>query len=56
MATRKGTNRSVVAMGTVARTVGKQSKQLVRRVADAVLIIHVVVVVAVLAAGARFLL
>jgi hypothetical protein len=49
-------NGSVVVMDTVTRTICGQTKQAVARVADAVLITYAVVMVAVLAAGARYLL
>jgi hypothetical protein len=49
-------NGSVVVMGTVTRTICGQTKQAVARVADAVLITYAVVMIAVLAAGARYLL
>ena len=49
-------NQAVVAVGTVTQTIGRQTKQVVKRVADAVLITHAVILVAVLAAGALFLL
>ena len=49
-------NQAVVAVDTVTQTIGRQTKQVVGRVADALLIIYAVTFVVVLAAGASFLL
>jgi hypothetical protein len=48
-------NQAVVAVDTVTQSIGGQTKQ-VGRVADALLIIYAVIFVAILAAGAWYLL
>ena len=53
MAPQKEVHRSAVAVGTVNQTIGRHTKQIVRDVADAVLI---VVLVAFLGIGTWFLL
>jgi hypothetical protein len=49
-------NRSLVAVGTTSRSICRQTRQVAQRVADAILVTHAVVLVAVLAVGARCLL
>jgi hypothetical protein len=49
-------NRSLVTVGTASRTICRRTRQVAQRVADAVLVTHAVVLVGLLAVGARCLL